>query len=48
MSVRCISLIIAVLLGVCSIPAGAQDKLGDLVAEYGYDWMIGKWSATSD
>jgi len=48
MSVRCISLIIAVLLAVFAVPAGAQDKLGDLVAEYGYDWMIGKWAANSD
>jgi len=48
MSVRRISLVIAVFLAVCSVPAGAQDKLGDLVAEYGYDWMIGKWAATSD
>ena len=48
MSMRKISLVIAVLLAVSAIPAGAQDKLGDLVAEYGYDWMIGKWSATSD
>jgi len=48
MSVRSISLVIAVLLSVSAIPAGAQNKLGDLVAEYGYDWMIGKWSATSD
>jgi len=48
MSVRSISSVIAVFLAVCSVPAVAQDKLGDLVAEYGYDWMIGKWAATDD
>jgi uncharacterized protein (TIGR03067 family) len=48
MSVRSISLVIAVLLAISSVPAGAQVKLGDFVAEYGYEWMIGKWSASRD
>ena len=48
MSMRNIFLAIAVLLAVSAVPAGAQDKLGDFVAEYGYDWMIGNWAATSD
>lgn len=48
MSVKSVSLVVSVLLAVCSIPTMAQDKLGDLVAEYGYDWMIGKWAATDD
>ncbi len=48
MSLRRISFVIAVLLAVSSVPAVAQEKLGDIVAEYGYDWMIGKWSATGD
>jgi uncharacterized protein (TIGR03067 family) len=48
MSVRRITLVIAVLLAISAIPAKAQDKLGDLVAENGYDWMIGKWAATDD
>jgi uncharacterized protein (TIGR03067 family) len=48
MSVRKISLVIAVLLAISSVPAVAQEKLGDLVAENGYDWMIGKWAATDD
>ena len=48
MSVRSISLVIAVLLVVSAVPAGAQETLGDLVAQYGYDWMIGKWAATGD
>ena len=48
MSMRSISLVVAVLLAVLAIPAGAQEKFGDFVAEYGYDWMIGKWSATGD
>jgi len=48
MSVRRISLVIAVLLAISSVPAGAQDKLGDLVSQYGYDWLIGNWAATDD
>jgi uncharacterized protein (TIGR03067 family) len=45
---RSIFLVIAVLLAVSAVPAGAQEKLGDFVAEYGYDWMIGNWAATGD
>ncbi len=41
-------LVIAVLLAVSVVPVGAQEKLGDFVAEYGYDWMIGTWSASRD
>jgi hypothetical protein len=26
----------------------AQQKLGDLVTEGGFDWMIGEWTATTD
>jgi len=48
MSVKNISLVIAVILAISTVPAGAQETLGDLVAEYGYDWVIGKWAATSD
>ena len=48
MSVRSISLVIAVFLAVFTVPAGAQVKLGDVVAENGYDWMLGKWAATDD
>jgi uncharacterized protein (TIGR03067 family) len=48
MSMKSISLVVAVLLVVSAVPAGAQEKLGDLVAQYGYDWMIGKWAATGD
>ena len=28
--------------------ASAQQKLGDLVTESGFDWMIGEWVATTD
>ncbi len=28
--------------------ANAQQKLGDFVAEGGFDWLIGKWQATTD
>lgn len=29
-------------------PALSQQSLGDLVAEGGFDWIIGKWAATTD
>lgn len=32
----------------CAGPAVAQEKLGDLVSTYGYEWLIGKWAATTD
>ena len=46
MSMKSISLVIAVLLAVSAVESRAQEKLGDFVAEYGYDWMIGNWSAS--
>lgn len=49
-SVKCggslVVLASVVLLCVCSVPA--QEKLGDLVSEYGFDWVIGRWKATTD
>ena len=48
MSTRSIFLVVVVLLAVFAVESRAQDKLGDFVAEYGYDWMIGNWAATSD
>ena len=36
------------LLAVSAVPATAQESLGDFVTEYGYDWLIGKWTATTD
>jgi uncharacterized protein (TIGR03067 family) len=45
---KSISLVIAVLLAVSAVESQAQEKLGDFVAEYGYDWMIGNWSASRD
>jgi hypothetical protein len=38
----------AVIIVITTIGASAQQKLGDLVAEGGFDWMIGKWEATTD
>jgi len=48
MSMKSISLVIAVLLAVSAVESRAQEKLGDFVAEYGYDWMLGKWAASGD
>lgn len=39
---------VIVLLAVCAMPATAQQKLGDFVADGGYDWIIGKWVAAGD
>jgi len=48
MSMKSISLVIAVLLAVSAVESRAQEKLEDFVAEYGYDWMLGKWAASGD
>ncbi|MBN1506468.1 MAG: hypothetical protein JW955_06460 [Sedimentisphaerales bacterium] len=38
-----------VVLVVASVaPLAAQERLGDLVAMGGYDWVIGRWAATTD
>ncbi|OHB64471.1 MAG: hypothetical protein A2Y77_16910 [Planctomycetes bacterium RBG_13_62_9] len=41
-------LIVAMLVAACVAPAGAQQTLGDLVADGGYDWVIGKWVTTTE
>ncbi len=46
MNLRNICLTIVVLVVVAITPIDAQEKLGDLVSENGYEWMIGKWAAT--
>jgi len=43
MSLRNILLAVAILLVVWSAQAAAQQSLGDIVKEYGFDWLIGKW-----
>jgi hypothetical protein len=48
MSPKRMSLIITALVATCIVPVPAQQKLGDLVVEGGYDWIIGRWAATSD
>lgn len=39
---------ITVLLTVLACPAVAQQKLGDILSQVGYDSIIGKWTATDD
>jgi len=46
MNVRCVFVVLATI-GVLATGGNAQ-KLGDLVAENGYEWLIGKWQATTD
>ena len=48
MSLRNMFLVVAALLAISAGPAGAQQNLGDLLTEYGYDWVIGKWVADGD
>ncbi|MHC4520268.1 MAG: hypothetical protein ACYTAS_16885, partial [Planctomycetota bacterium] len=38
----------AILLALFAAPGTAQESLGDLVSQGGYDWLIGKWVATTD
>ncbi len=47
MSLRRVSLTIVVL-AACAVPVAAQQKLGDLVAQGGYEWLMGRWVATTD
>ena len=48
MSVKSVFVMIVALFVVSAVPVRAQENLGDLVAQYGYDWLIGKWAAVSD
>jgi hypothetical protein len=38
----------AALVAMSVAPLAAQESLGDLVAQGGYDWVIGRWAATTD
>jgi len=48
MSLRKTLLAVAILLVVWTTQAAAQQSLADIVKEYGFDWLIGKWIATTD
>jgi len=48
MNLRRALLVIVVLVVACAVPVVAQQKLGDLVAQGGYDWLFGRWVATTD
>ena len=48
MNVRSALLTVMALLALFVVPAAAQQSLGDLVSQGGYDWLIGKWLATTD
>lgn len=47
-SLRRTLLAVAAILVILAGGARAQMKLGDLVSENGFDWMLGKWEATND
>jgi hypothetical protein len=46
----CSSIVVVLAAGLAVFTSGAiaQEKLGDLVAEGGFDWIIGSWTATTD
>jgi len=48
MTVKYALLGMVALLAISTAPAVGQESLGDLVAQGGYDWLIGKWVATTD
>ncbi len=48
MNLKRICLIASVILMSFVAPVRTQEKLGDFISEYGYEWMIGKWLATSE
>lgn len=41
-------LALTTILSVLGTPAPAQESLGDLVSQGGFDWMIAKWAAETD
>lgn len=46
MKLKRMCLIGCVILSGLAVPLAAQEKLGDLISQNGYDWMIGRWRAT--
>lgn len=48
MNIKSLLLLGLGLLVVSTAPAAAQQSIGELVTDYGYDWLIGKWAATTD
>ncbi len=48
MKAKSIVLLVMGLAAILAGPAAAQDTLGDLVAQGGYDWLAGRWVATTD
>ena len=47
-SPRNIFLFVAAIILITTNGVSAQQKLGDLISESGFDWMIGKWVAMTD
>ena len=48
MSLRNVFSTVVVALAIFVVPSIAQETLGDLVASGGYDWIIGRWVASTD
>jgi hypothetical protein len=48
MNLKRVCRVALVILSGLVVPAGAQERLGDFISQYGYDWMIGKWAATDN
>jgi hypothetical protein len=48
MKVKTTLIAITALLALLACPAIAQQSLGDILSQVGYDSMIGKWTATDD
>jgi hypothetical protein len=48
MSLRNTSAIIVMVLAAWVTPGRAEDKLGDLITASGYDWIVGRWAASTD
>ena len=48
MSPKGIGFTVVVLLAAWVVPVGAQQRLGDIVTQSGYDWNIGRWVGDTD
>ena len=47
-SIKSLFLVSLSLLFVSVVPASAQASLGDFLVDYGYEWVAGKWVASTD
>jgi len=50
LQIAMLAVIVAMVLPMASVQAQEEEqtKLGDVISEYGFDWLIGRWEASTD